>query len=91
MHRYELEDGQFREEEVIILNKGTDEEEIVVTGSYGFWGSDNQLYITKYKADRNGYAASTSHTRRESFEHKDTPVEVTTQPAQKTRRFQINY
>lgn len=63
---YELEDGQFREEEVIILNKGTEEQEIAVIGSYSFWGTDNKLYVTRYTADRNGYAAHTSHSLRNS-------------------------
>lgn len=61
---YELSDGQFREEEVMVLNRGTDDEEIAVIGSYSFWGSDNQLYITRYTAGRNGYSAHTSHTPR---------------------------
>lgn len=66
-YSYELSDGQFREEETIIYNKGTDEEEIAVIGSYSFWGTDGQLYVTKYTADRNGYAATTSHTRSDHF------------------------
>lgn len=58
-----MSDGQFREEETIIYNKDTDEEEIAVIGSYSFWGTDGQLYVTKYTADRNGYAATTTHTK----------------------------
>lgn len=64
IHSYELSDGQFREEEVIVLNRGTDAEEIAVIGSYSFWGSDNQLYVTRYTAGRNGYSAHTSHQAR---------------------------
>lgn len=50
-----------------MLNKGTDDEEIAVIGSYSFWGTDNQLYVTRYTADRNGYQAKTTHTPRDSF------------------------
>lgn len=50
----------------MILNKGTEEEEIAVIGSYSFWGTDNELYVTRYTADRNGYAAHTSHSPRNS-------------------------
>lgn len=48
----------------MVLNRGTDEEEIAVIGSYSFWGSDQQLYITRYTAGRHGYSAHTSHTAR---------------------------
>lgn len=67
LYSYELEDGQFREEEVFVLNKGTKDEEIAVIGSYAFWGTDNQLWTTRYTADRNGYKAKTTQTPRSSF------------------------
>lgn len=69
---YELSDGQFREEEVMVLNRGTDDEEIAVIGSYSFWGSDNELYVTRYTAGRNGYSAHTSHRPRSA----DTAIEM---------------
>lgn len=54
--RYELSDGQYREEKIEILNEGTDDEEIVITGQYSYFGPDGFRYEVNYKADRNGYA-----------------------------------
>lgn len=56
----------------MVLNRGTEDEEIAVIGSYSFWGSDNELYITRYTAGRNGYSAHTSHRPRSA----DTAVEM---------------
>lgn len=73
---YELEDGQFREEEIFVLNKGTKDEEIAVIGSYAFWGTDNFLYVTRYTADRNGYRAKTTQSHRDGFSTKTTIDEI---------------
>lgn len=51
-----------REENIEILNRGTDEEEIVVTGYYVFKGDDGYRYTVKYIADRNGYNATVDKT-----------------------------
>lgn len=37
------------------MNKGTPEEELVVMGMYSFVGTDNNTYITMYRADKKGY------------------------------------
>lgn len=39
----------------MLMNKGTPEEEFVVMGMYSFVGTDNNTYITMYRADKNGY------------------------------------
>lgn len=41
-----------------ILNKDTDEEEIVIKGSYSYTGTDGLFYRVDYTADRNGYHAT---------------------------------
>lgn len=56
--RYELSDGQYREETINIIGDGTPDEEIVVTGEYSFT-VDGNTYLVKYTADKNGYHAET--------------------------------
>lgn len=58
---------------MLVLNRGTDAEEIAVIGSYSFWGSDNQLYVTRYTAGRHGYSAHTSHMARDSDVARELP------------------
>lgn len=55
--RYDTVDGQSRDEELVIKNKGSEEEEIIITGSYSFKGTDGFIYRVKYTADKNGYHA----------------------------------
>lgn len=55
---YDTDDGQSRDEELTILNKDTDEEEIVIKGSYSYTGTDGLIYRVDYTADRNGYHAN---------------------------------
>lgn len=55
---YDTNDGQSRDEELTILNKDTDEEEIVIKGSYAYTGTDGLIYRVDYTADRNGYHAN---------------------------------
>lgn len=57
-HSYDTNDGQSRDEELVILNKDTDEEEIVIKGSYSYTGTDGLVYRVDYTADRNGYHAN---------------------------------
>lgn len=52
---YDLSDGQYRQEETKILNRGTDDEQIVVTGRYSYVGTDGRLYEVTYVADKNGF------------------------------------
>lgn len=58
--RYELSDGQYREETIRIIGEGTADEEIVVSGEYSFTSDDGNVYVVKYTADKNGYHAETS-------------------------------
>lgn len=55
-HRYELSDGQKREE-IGTLRKVGDREIFGVIGSYTFRGSDGSIYVVDYTADENGYKA----------------------------------
>lgn len=50
-----MSDGQYRQEEVRVVNQGTDDEHIVVTGRYSFIGTDGVRYEVNYVADKNGY------------------------------------
>lgn len=38
-----------------VLNRGTDDEQIVITGRYSFTGTDGNLYEVSYTADKDGY------------------------------------
>lgn len=53
--RYELDDGQMRQEVGVLMNKGTPDEELVVMGMYSYDGDDGNTYTTMYRADKNGY------------------------------------
>lgn len=64
--RYGTIDGQQRDEELIILNKGEENEEIVITGHYSYKGSDGLLYHVSYTADKNGYHATVDTPRVEA-------------------------
>lgn len=51
-----MDDGQQRSETISITNVGlNDEQEISVTGSFSFNGSDGKVYSVEYVADKNGY------------------------------------
>lgn len=39
----------------MLMNKGTNDEELVVMGMFSFVGTDNNTYITMYRSDKNGY------------------------------------
>lgn len=58
--RYELSDGQYREERITIVGEGSPDEEIIVNGEYSFTADDGNVYVVKYSADKNGYHADTS-------------------------------
>lgn len=62
---FNTDDGQARDEELTILNPDTDEEEIVIKGSYSYV-MEGLLYKVDYTADRNGYHANV---------HKPVPTE----------------
>lgn len=54
----------------MIKNKDTDEEEIVISGSYSFKGTDGLIYRVKYTADRNGYHAIVEPPQKDESEVK---------------------
>lgn len=58
--RYELSDGQFRDEYGSFVNVG-DNKVLVVTGSYGFKDENGKEYRVRYKSDENGFRASGDH------------------------------
>lgn len=62
---YDTQDGQSREEELIIKNKGSDEEEIVIAGHYSYKGPDGLIYNVNYTADKTGYHATVDSPKME--------------------------
>ncbi|XP_055383665.1 endocuticle structural glycoprotein SgAbd-9-like [Condylostylus longicornis] len=52
---YKTSDGSVREEVGIIMNPGTEQQEMVVMGSYGYEDSEGTRTVTMYTADKNGY------------------------------------
>lgn len=48
---------------MIIKNKGTEDEEIVISGHYSYKGSDGLIYNVNYTADKNGYHATVDAPR----------------------------
>ncbi|XP_055852405.1 flexible cuticle protein 12-like [Episyrphus balteatus] len=51
---YKTSDGSYREEVGILLNPGTEQEELVVMGAYSYVDGDIET-TTMYTADKNGY------------------------------------
>ncbi|XP_037908642.1 endocuticle structural glycoprotein ABD-5 [Hermetia illucens] len=51
---YKTSDGSVREEVGVIMNPGTDKEELVVMGVYGYEDGETRT-MTMYTADKNGY------------------------------------
>ncbi|XP_015592063.1 flexible cuticle protein 12 [Cephus cinctus] len=58
---YEQSDGQQREETAELKNEGTENESIVVTGSFSFVGPDGKTYRVTYTADENGFQPVAEH------------------------------
>ncbi|KAI8126464.1 Larval cuticle protein 8 [Lucilia cuprina] len=54
-YAYETSDGNKAEEQGQLKNVGTEEEAIVVKGSYSFVADDGQTYTVNYVADENGF------------------------------------
>ncbi|XP_055919886.1 endocuticle structural glycoprotein SgAbd-9-like [Eupeodes corollae] len=52
---FESSDGSFREENAQVINAGTDEESIKVTGSYKYTDANGQEVLVTYTADENGF------------------------------------
>jgi len=57
----ETSDGKTHQEEGTLKNIGTDEESIVVRGSYSFVADDGQTYTVNYVADENGFQPEGAH------------------------------
>ncbi|XP_046734182.1 flexible cuticle protein 12-like [Diprion similis] len=60
-YSYELSDGQKKEETAELVNEGTDEESLVVKGSFAFVGLDGQTYVVTYVADKDGFRPVAQH------------------------------
>lgn len=58
---YETSDGQAREEQGVLQNPGTDNEALVVRGSFSFVGPDGVLYTVTYIADQDGFRPEGEH------------------------------
>ena len=54
-YSYEQSDGQKKEETGELQNQGTDQESIVVRGSFSFIGADGKTYKVEYTADNDGF------------------------------------
>ncbi|XP_022909081.2 endocuticle structural glycoprotein SgAbd-5-like [Onthophagus taurus] len=59
--QYQTSDGMSREENAELKNEGTDNEALVVQGSYSYVGSDGVTYTINYVADENGYRPTGEH------------------------------
>lgn len=60
-YSYQTSDGVSREEKAELKNVGTENEALVVQGSYSYVGEDGVTYTVNYIADENGYRASGVH------------------------------
>ncbi|XP_073837829.1 larval cuticle protein 65Ag1-like [Musca autumnalis] len=60
-YAYETSDGTKSEAEGHLNNQGTEQEAIVVRGSYSFVGDDGQTYTVEYVADENGFQPQGAH------------------------------
>lgn len=59
--RYQTSDGVSREEKAELKNVGTENEALVVQGSYSYIGEDGVTYTVTYVADENGYRPTGVH------------------------------
>ncbi|XP_044740675.1 endocuticle structural glycoprotein SgAbd-5-like [Chrysoperla carnea] len=57
---YELSDGQSREETGELKNAGTENEAVVVRGSYKYTAPDGKVITVTYIADENGFQPQVS-------------------------------
>ncbi|XP_017470791.1 PREDICTED: larval cuticle protein 8-like [Rhagoletis zephyria] len=58
---YATSDGTQHDEEGQLKNVGSEDEAIVVRGSYSFVGDDGQTYTVNYVADENGFQPQGAH------------------------------
>ncbi|XP_075160658.1 larval cuticle protein 65Ag1-like [Haematobia irritans] len=57
----ETSDGKTHQEEGSLKNVGSEDEAIVVRGSYSFIADDGQTYTVNYVADENGFQPEGAH------------------------------
>lgn len=57
----ETSDGKTHQEEGQLKNVGSEDEAIVVRGSYSFVAGDGQTYTVNYVADENGFQPEGAH------------------------------
>ncbi|XP_073837836.1 larval cuticle protein 65Ag1-like [Musca autumnalis] len=57
----ETSDGKTAQEEGHLEDQGTEDEAIVVKGSYSYVGDDGQTYSVNYVADKNGFQPQGAH------------------------------
>ncbi|SPP85125.1 larval cuticle protein 65Ag1-like [Drosophila guanche] len=60
-YNVQTSDGKSVSEEGHLENVGTEEEAIVVRGSFSYVGDDGQTYTINYIADKNGYQPQGAH------------------------------
>ncbi|KAJ8680370.1 hypothetical protein QAD02_016157 [Eretmocerus hayati] len=54
-YSYEQSDGHKKEETAVIVNEGTEDEALEVTGSFQYQTPDGKTYRVDYKADKDGF------------------------------------
>lgn len=60
-YSYEQSDGQKKEETAEVKNEGTEDQVLVIRGSYSYVGPDGKTYLVTYTADENGFVATAEH------------------------------
>ncbi|TMW41586.1 hypothetical protein DOY81_013333 [Sarcophaga bullata] len=60
----ETSDGKTHQEEGQLKDIGTENEALVVRGSYSYTGDDGQVYTVNYVADENGFQPEGDHLPR---------------------------
>lgn len=58
---YRGEDGSFREETAVVVNPGSEDQYLEVSGSYSFFDSEGKEVVVHYKADKNGFVPAGSN------------------------------
>lgn len=61
MNRFASSDGIERREEGNLINPNTEDEALVVVGSYSYVGPDGVTYTVRYTADQNGFHPEGEH------------------------------
>lgn len=60
-YRFDTSDGIHRDEKGELKDRGTEDEAIIVHGSFSFPGADGVVYTVKYTADENGFHPEGDH------------------------------